>query len=113
MSDNAGHDKIPSWTPEMWTAIDKAVSDEHTLTAIAAKFLTPPVPDSSGFGTVPADTVLDGNDGVLSVDESETRTVIEIAVQFRVRQTQANDEKTAKSLATRAANLLARGEDLI
>jgi hypothetical protein len=113
MSDNSGHDNIPSWTPEMWTAIDKAVSDEHTLTAIAAKFLTPPVPDSSELGTVPADTVLNGNDGVLSVDESDTRTVIEIAVQFRVRQTQANDEKTAKSMAIRAANLLARGEDLI
>src|SRR5262245_65164763 len=103
MSDNAGHDKIPNWTPEMWMAIDKAVSDEHMLTAIAAKFLAPPVPDSSGHGTVPADRVLNGNGGVLSVDESETQTVIEIAVQFRVRQTQTNDEKTAVSLATRAA----------
>ncbi len=113
MSDNLGHDKIPSWTDHMWTAIDNAVIDEHTLTAIAAKFLTPPVSDSSGLGTVPADTVLTGNDGALSVDESETRTVIEISVQFRVRQTQTADEKTAVSLAIRAANLLARAEDLL
>jgi encapsulating protein for peroxidase len=114
MSDNVGHDKIPSWTPEMWTTIDKAVSDEHTLTAVAAKFLTPPVPDTSGKGTVPADeVVLPGDDGILSVDESKTRTVIEIAVQFKVRQTQMDDAKTAVSLAIRAANILARAEDLL
>jgi hypothetical protein len=113
MSDNLGHDKIPDWTPEMWAAIDKQVADEHMLTAIAAKFLTPPVPDTSGTGTVPADTVIDG-DGILSVDDSDTRTIIEIAVQFRIhQQTQLKDEKTAVSLAIKAANLLARAEDLL
>jgi hypothetical protein len=116
MPNNLGHDKIPQWTADIWTAIDKAVADEHKLTAIAAQFLTPPVPDSTMNGTVPADTVLAGNDGVLSVDESETRSIVEIAVRFKVRQTQVDNEaqmKTAESLAIRAANLLAKGEDLL
>jgi hypothetical protein len=116
MPNNLGHDKIPQWTADIWNSIDKAVADEHKLTAIAAQFLTPPVPDGSMDGTVPADTVLEGDDGILSVDESEKRSIVEIAVQFRVRQGQIDHEsqmKTAESLAIRAANLLAKGEDLL
>jgi hypothetical protein len=114
--DSLGHDKIPQWGPEIWNSIDKAVADEHKLTAIAAQFLTPPVPDGTMDGTVAADTVLTGDDGVLSVDESENRSIVEIAVQFKVRKGQADNEaqmKTAESLAIRAANLLAKGEDLL
>jgi hypothetical protein len=66
MPNNLGHDKIPQWNNDIWNAIDKAVADEHKLTAIAAQFLTPPVPDSSMDGTVPADTVQAGEDGILS-----------------------------------------------
>ena len=116
MPNNLGHDKIPQWSQPIWDAIDKAVADEHKLTAIAAQFLTPPVLDSTMDGTVPADTVLVGNGGVLSVDEGDSRSIIEIAVQFKVRQSQVEHEeikKTTQSLATRAANLLARGEDLL
>jgi hypothetical protein len=116
MPNNLGHEKIPQWNTDIWNAIDKAVADEHKLTAIAAQFLTPPVPDGSMDGTVPADTVQAGEDGILSVDESEMRSIVEIAVQFRVRQSQVEHEaqtKTAESLATRAANLLAKGEDLL
>ncbi len=112
MNDNLGRDKIQGWKDE-WSMIDKHVAKEHDLTSVATKFLTPPIPDKSGLGTVPADEVISGEDGILSIDESETRTVIEIAVQFRVRQNQAVDEKIAVSLAIRAANLLARAEDLI
>jgi hypothetical protein len=111
-----GHDKISQWTADIWSSIDKAVADEHKLTAIAARFLTPPVPDGTMDGTVPADTVLAGGDGVLSVDEGENRSIVEIAVQFKVRKGQVDNEahmKTAESLAIRAANLLARGEDLL
>jgi hypothetical protein len=116
MPNNLGHDKIPEWTQDIWDAINKAAADEHQRTAIAAQFLTPPVPDDTMAGTVPHDTVIVGDDGALSVDESENRTVVEISVQFRVRSTQVDNEaklKTAESLTTRAANLLARGEDLI
>jgi hypothetical protein len=117
MPNNLGHDKIPQWTDDIWNSIDKAVADEHKLTAVAAQFLTPPVPDSSMDGTVPADVVLEGDgSGILSVDESEKRSIVEIAVQYRVRQSQVEQEtqmKTAESLATRAANLLAKGEDLL
>ena len=116
MPNNLGHDKITEWTQDIWDAISKAVADEHQRTAIAAQFLTPPVPDDTMAGTVPHDTVIVDGDGALSVDESENRTVVEISVQFRVRSTQVDSEaklKTAESLATRAANLLARGEDLI
>jgi uncharacterized linocin/CFP29 family protein len=103
------------WTNEIWSSIDKAVADEHKLTAVAAQFLSPPVPDSTMNGTVPADTVT-SEDGVLSVDESENRPIVEIAVQFKLRKSQVDSEatmKTAESLATRAANLRARGEDLL
>lgn len=116
MDDNLGRDKIPQWTADTWAAIDKAVADEHKLTAIAAQFLTPPVLDSSHDGTVPADKVLVGDGGVLSVDEGKTTQIVEISVQFKVRQSQVLKEeqlKTTQSLATRAANLLARGEDLL
>ncbi len=116
MPNNLGHEKIPQWTQDIWDAIGKAVADEHKRTAIAAQFLGPPVPDDTMNGTVPADTVFVGDDGVLSVDESESRSIVELAVQFRVREAQVDNEekmKTAESLATRAANLLARGEDLL
>jgi hypothetical protein len=115
MPNNLGHDLL-AWSADIWSSIEKAVADEHKLTAIAAQFLTPPVPDSTMNGTVAADTVLTGDDGVLSVDESENRSIVEIAVQFKVRQAQVENEaqmKTAESLATRAANLLAKGEDLL
>jgi hypothetical protein len=76
----------------------------------------PPVLESKMDGTVEADTVLVGDDGTLSVDEGDNRSIIEIAVQFKVRRAQVDNEeqcKTAQSLAIRAANLLARGEDLL
>jgi hypothetical protein len=116
MPNNLGREKIPEWTPEIWAAIDKAVADEHQRTAVAAHFLTPPVPDDTMNGTVAADTVFTGDDGVLLVDEGETRSVVEIAVFFRVRPAQVDNEakmKTGESLATRAANLLAKGEDVL
>ena len=116
MPDNLGHDKIPQWTDDIWNSIDKAVADEHKLTAIAAQFLTPPVPDGTMEGTVPADTVLAGGDGILSVSEGDRRSIVEIAVQFKVRKGQVDNEaqmKTAESLAIRAANLLAKGEDVL
>jgi hypothetical protein len=115
MPNNLAHDKIPQWTTDIWNSIGKAVADEHKLTAIAAQFLTPPVLDSEMNGTVDADRVL-VSDGVLSVDEGETRSIVEIAVQFKVRQSLVDHEvqkKTAESLATRAANLLAKAEDLL
>jgi uncharacterized linocin/CFP29 family protein len=115
MPNNLGHDKIPQWTAEIWNSIDKAVADEHKLTAIAAKILMP-VPDGGMDGTVYADAVHVGRDGVLSVDEGENRSIVEIAVLFKVRQGQVDNEaqmKTAESLAIKAANLLARGEDLL
>ena len=116
MPNNLGHEKIPGWPQDVWDAIGKAVADEHQRTAVAAQFLGPPVPDDTMNGTVAADTVFVGDDGVLSVDESESGSIVEIAVQFRVREAQVENEakmKTAESLATKAANLLARGEDLI
>jgi hypothetical protein len=116
MPNNLGHDKIPEWTADIWSSIDKAVADEHKLTAIAAQFLTPPVPDGTMDGTVAADTVHVDEFGVLSVDESETRSILEIAVELTVRQSQVDKEekmKTAEHLARAAANLIAKGEDLL
>jgi Encapsulating protein for peroxidase len=116
MPNNLGREKIPLWTQDIWDAMSKAVTDEHQRTTVAAQFLSPPVPDDTMNGTVAADTAFVGDDGILSVDESENRSIVEIAVQFRLREAQVDNEtkmKTAESLATKAANLLARGEDLI
>jgi hypothetical protein len=51
MENNLGHDKIPQWHPEIWSGIEKAVLDEHKLTA-AAQFLPPPLLESKMDGMV-------------------------------------------------------------
>jgi hypothetical protein len=103
---------IPEWSPDIWPLIQTAVANEHKLTAIAAQFLTPPVPDSTTRGTVDANTV-SVVDGALSVSDSATRFIVELSVPVTVKPNQVKDPNIAVSLATRAANLLARGEDLL
>ena len=56
------------------------------------------------------------NKGLLQVNESAVTEIIEIWVEFSLTQQQVEREATLSSavtLATRAANLLAQGEDLL
>ena len=83
--------------------------------------MVPVAPDAL---TVAADTVTvnsgeppaAANKGLLQVNESAVTEIIEIWVEFSLTQQQVEREATLSSavtLATRAANLLAQGEDLL
>lgn len=114
---NNGLVKVPGWTPEIWASIDEAVHAEGKRTKIAAKFLGPPVMVDPSTLTVPSDTVhLTGQ--VLDVDPVLTTPIVEIQVLFMLTSQQVEkvalaNAPTAITLATRAANLLSQGEDLL
>ncbi len=121
-----GRDKI-YWSNEIWDYIDMAVHDECTRVRVAAKYLPiHPVPDHTT--TVPADSVSapDAEAGVIgafAVDEGAVTRLIEFWVEFSLTPQQLEQESqianahrgysTAVTLATRAANLLVRAEDMI
>jgi len=111
---NLGRENLP-WSQELWDRLDSAVHDEiHRI--LVARRVVPIVPMADAL-TVPADTVIqnDGN-GLLQVNEAEVRSIIEIWVEFALTKQQVEGEanlSTAVTLATRAANLLAQGEDLL
>jgi uncharacterized linocin/CFP29 family protein len=118
---NLGRDKL-SWGQELWDRVDVAVHDEMKRTLIARRFI-PVVPVAPDALTVAADTInvnagapVAANKGLLQVNESAVTEIIEIWVEFSLTQQQVEREaslSSAVTLATRAANLLAQGEDLL
>jgi len=131
---NRGKDQIP-WGEDVWKRIDAAVTDEMTLTRVAAKIL-PLVHVPKKVTTVPSDIVIvpgppppppaPAPDQALSVDESQTTRVNEFWVEFRLTPAQMEDESreevamasgqrcsTGISLSIRSANILAQAEDTI
>jgi uncharacterized linocin/CFP29 family protein len=117
---NLGRDKL-SWPQDIWDRLDAAVHEEMKRTLIARRFI-PVVPTAADALTVPADTVrvstgpVAANKGMLQVNEAAVTEIIEIWVEFSLTQQQVEREatlSTAVTLATRAANLLAQGEDLL
>ena len=123
---NNGREKVP-WSPEIWDRIDQAVHAECQRTKIAAKFLPMFGPIDPKATTVPSDrievleaaavtAVAAGTIPILTVDETAVTPIVEIQVQFQLTPQQVHDEEklmTAVTLATRAANQLAQGEDLL
>src|SRR5512132_4207580 len=128
---NNGRDKVP-WDSETWDRIDQAVHAECQRTKIAAKFLPMYGPIDPKARTVPSDRVevlevaalrptalrapVTGPIPVLDVDEAAETPIIEIQAQFQLTPQQVHDEQhlmTAVTLATRAANHLSQGEDLL
>lgn len=130
---NNGREKVP-WSQEIWDCIDQAVHAECQRTKIAAKFLPMHGPIDPRARTVPSDRVevlevaalraatpglrasLTGPIPLLEVDETAETPIIEIQVQFQLTPQQVHDEQhlmTAVTLATRAANHLSQGEDLL
>jgi uncharacterized linocin/CFP29 family protein len=108
-----GREQLP-WSDDVWSSIDTAVNNEVQRTCVAAKIiplLTPaPSPD---VATVPADLI---DSATMTVDESTVTPIVELGVEFRLTRQQIGNEAdvaTAVSLATRAANLLARAEDVV
>jgi len=112
---NLGRDKLP-WGKELWNRLDMAVHDEMKRIMITRRFV-PIVPMPEAL-TVPADTVTENEnqDRPLEVNEAAVTSLIEIWVEFALtkQQVEAEDKlSTAVTLATRAANKLAQGEDLL
>jgi len=121
-TNNLGRDKV-HWTKEIWDRIDKAVHDEVMRTRVGQKFLPirPVLPRTT---SVPFDSITLPTQDVpsLSVDEGASTRVNEYWVEFSLTPAQVEDEtgnitelghSTAVTLATKAANLLAQGEDLV
>jgi len=118
---NLGRDKL-QWTQELWDRLDAAVHAEMKRTLTARRFV-PVVLAAADVLTVPADTItvgpgapVNGNRGLLRVNASAVTEVIETWVEFSLTEQQVQRESTlstAVTLATRAANLLAQGEDLL
>jgi uncharacterized linocin/CFP29 family protein len=112
LAENLGREKLP-WSDEVWARIDRAVHDEGRRIWIGRRFL-PVVPMADAL-TAPADTI-DPADPLLKVDEAAVTPLIEIWVEFALTKQQVEGERelvTAVTLATRSANLLAQGEDLL
>jgi uncharacterized linocin/CFP29 family protein len=125
-----GRDKVP-WSEEVWKRLDAAVHEEMTRARIAAKFM-PTVYVPAKTLTAPSDTVLLPGSvspavaGALSVDEGTTTRINEYWVEFVMTPAQVEHEAAAEvamahghsastgvTLATRAANILAQGEDTV
>jgi uncharacterized linocin/CFP29 family protein len=121
-ANNLGREKLP-WSPELWDRVDRAVHDEIRRTVVGRRFL-PLVPSADAL-TVPADRVFEAQTPpspqppqsiLLTVNEAAVTPVIEIWVEFALTKQQVETEatlSTAVTLATRAANLVAQGEDLL
>jgi uncharacterized linocin/CFP29 family protein len=112
VNNNLGRDKLP-WSQDRWDRIDQSVHDEMQRILIDRRFV-PVVPMADAL-TVPADTITT-SDGLLEINEASITEVIEIWVEFALTKQQVEGEmdlSSAVTLATRAANLLAQGEDLL
>ncbi|MHB9833278.1 encapsulin [Paraburkholderia terrae] len=116
MDTTLGRSSLPWKDGDTWNSIDKAVADEHTATAVAAKFLTPPVFVAQDAPMVQADALDPKATDFLKVDQTAQVNIVEIWVEFKLTDQQVANEvqwKTTVTLATGAANLLARAEDLL
>jgi uncharacterized linocin/CFP29 family protein len=108
---NLGREKLADWTPALWEHIDAEVHAELKRACIATKLL-PVVSASPSERTVPADAIAAG--AVLSIDQSQVLALLEESQPFLLTKEQYQDEAkigTATTLATRAANVLARRID--
>jgi len=112
VNNNLGRDKLP-WSQNLWDRIDQSVHDEMQRILIDRRFV-PVVPMADAL-TVPADSITT-SDGLLEINEASITEVIEIWVEFALTKQQVEGEmnlSSAVTLATRATNLLAQGEDLL
>jgi uncharacterized linocin/CFP29 family protein len=121
MNRNLGREELTAWSQDVWDGLDRAVHDEMQRICIARRFL-PLVPLDDAL-TVPADAMQasvpkarTATASALAVDEAAVTPLIEVWVEFALTRQQVEKEpelRTAVTLATRAANLLAQGEDLL
>src|SRR6266481_1652837 len=99
------------WSDSVWKALDAGVHDEFHRTAVGLKFI-PFHGQMENAMTVPADII---DLRKMTVDEANVTALVELGIDFGLTRQQIASEEdysTGSTLATRAANLLARGEDL-
>jgi uncharacterized linocin/CFP29 family protein len=100
------------WGDSVWKTLDDAVHDEFHRTAVGLKFI--PFPGQSDNAmTVPADVI---DPATMTVNEADVTALVELGVDFGLTRQQTAAEQqngTAVTLGTRAANLLAQAEDLV
>jgi uncharacterized linocin/CFP29 family protein len=110
---NLGREKLPEWTPAIWARIDQAAVCEIDRASVAAQFL-PRVPSlTTSVRTVPANTIVDAG-GELSINQTSVLPLLEESQLFFLSKEQYYEEEaigTAATLASRAANRLARAMD--
>jgi uncharacterized linocin/CFP29 family protein len=105
-----GRERI-DWSQEIWKNIDDAVQAEFQRTAVAAKII--PLSAPAGDALTVASEII--NPQEMTIDEAAVTALLELWVEFGLTRQQVSGEgelSTAVSLATRATNLLAQGEDL-
>src|SRR5262245_20777145 len=99
------------WTKDVWADIDKAVLAEVGPIRVAQKVF--PTTTMAGASNVPADVF---DPATMSIEEGKTKPFIEISVDFRLTQSQVDNETTlhtARTLAKLAAKSLALAEDTL
>lgn len=106
---NLGRDKV--WTSDIWARIDKGVTAEVGQVRAAQKVF--PTTTLEGAQTVPADVF---NPATMTIEEGQTKQVIEMWVPFPLTQSQVDSEgalHTGEKLARLAAKTLALAQDTI
>jgi uncharacterized linocin/CFP29 family protein len=111
---NLGREKLPEWTPAIWARIDEAAVFEIDRSSVAAQFL-PKVPSlTPSVRTVPANRIDTNPQGELNIDQTNVLPLLEESQLFFLSKEQYYEEQaigTAATLASRAANRLARAMD--
>jgi uncharacterized linocin/CFP29 family protein len=100
------------WTDDVWSGIDQAVADESRRVKVADKLLPRHHPTSEAR-TVPAERI-DRDEERFFIEEAPVTPLSEIWVEFALTRQQVAREAevgTARTLARRAAHLLAQAED--
>jgi uncharacterized linocin/CFP29 family protein len=112
---NLGREKLLEWTPAIWARIDEAAVCEIDRSSVAAQFL-PKVPSlTPSVRTVPASRIdQNSRSNELSIDQTNVLPLLEESRLFFLSKEQYYEEETigtAATLASRAANRLARDMD--
>jgi uncharacterized linocin/CFP29 family protein len=102
------------WTPEIWARIDQAAVSEIDRSSVAAQFLPKAPSLSPSVRTVPANEIARSGSGELNIDQTQVLPLLEESQLFFLSKEQYYEEAaigTAATLASRAANRLARAMD--
>ncbi len=105
-----GMSGLVSWTDAQWKRVRQAVTEEANRVRVASSFLPVYGPLPPSTQVVPSEVV---DEKELTVDDTTTARIVELSVDFSVRQAQAAEEELSSALLLfrRAANIVARAED--